>query len=60
MLGIAALEVMNRFNQRTVLSVGTTRAAEVYQKEVFRLACSVSNIDNFVQLSSLTLSSIRS
>jgi hypothetical protein len=43
MLGVAALEVMNRFNQRTVLSVGTTRAAEVYQKEVFRLACLVSN-----------------
>lgn len=34
---------MSRFNERTVLSVGTTQAAAVYQKEVFRLACSVSN-----------------
>jgi hypothetical protein len=42
MLGLAALEVMNRFNERTVLSVGTRQAAQVYQKEVFRLACSVS------------------
>lgn len=43
MLGVAAFEVMSRFNERTVLSVGTTQAAAVYQKEVFRLACSVSN-----------------
>lgn len=43
MLSLAALEVMSRFNERTVLSVGTTQAAAVYQKEVFRLACSVSN-----------------
>jgi hypothetical protein len=42
MLGLAALEVMNRFNERTVLSVGTRQAAQVYQKEVFRLACTVS------------------
>jgi len=61
MLGIAALEVMNRFNQRTVLSVGTTKAAEVYQKEVFRLACSVSIRNQpFVHFGSLILFSIRS
>jgi hypothetical protein len=61
MLGIAALEVMNRFNQRTVLSVGTTRAAEVYQKEVFRLACSVSNsINPFVRQINLIVFSIHS
>lgn len=61
MLGVAALEVLNRFNQRTVLSVGTTRAAEVYQKEVFRLACSVSNsINPFVRQIKLILFSIHS
>jgi hypothetical protein len=42
MLGMAALEVLHRFNQRTVLSVGTTQVAQLYQKEVFHLACSVS------------------
>jgi hypothetical protein len=42
MLGMAALEVMHRFNARTVLSVGTTQVAKLYQKEVFHLACMVS------------------
>jgi hypothetical protein len=60
MLGVAALEVMSRFNQRTVLSVGTTKAAEVYQKEVFRLACSVSIIKGLIiRIGSLTIFSIR-
>lgn len=61
MLGVAAFEVMSRFNERTVLSVGTTQAAAVYQREVFRLACSVSNSKHlFAQTSSLTVFSIRS
>lgn len=41
-LGMAALEVLHKFNERTVLSVGTTQVASLYQKEVFHLACSVS------------------
>ena len=49
-LSLAALEVMGRFNQRTVLSVGTTQAAAVYQKEVFRLACSVSSSKHLIML----------
>ena len=61
MLSLSALEVMSRFNERTVLSVGTTQAAAVYQKEVFRLACSVSNSKHtFMQLGNLTVFSIRS
>ena len=60
-LGIAALEVMSRFNQRTVLSVGTTQAAAIYQKEVFSLACSVSNSKRLsVQKGNLTVFSIHS
>ncbi|GAB7323373.1 hypothetical protein MBLNU13_g05833t2 [Cladosporium sp. NU13] len=47
-LSLAALEVLGRFNQRTVLSVGTTQAAAVYQKEVFRLACSVRSSKHLI------------
>lgn len=39
---IAELEVLARFNERTVLSVGTRQAAKIYQREVFELACTVS------------------
>jgi hypothetical protein len=61
MLGVAAFEVMSRFNERTVLSVGTTQAATVYQREIFRLACSVSNGKRrSVRTCSLTVSSIHS
>ena len=61
MLGVAALEVMFRFNQRTVLSVGPTQAAAVYQKEVLPLACSVSNCKHSsVQTNSLIVFSIHS
>lgn len=60
-LSLAALEVMSRFNERTVLSIGTTQAAAVYQKEVFRLACSVSNSTRLIaRMDSLTVFSIHS
>ena len=42
MQGFAALEVLQKFNERTVLSVGTGQVARLYQKEIFHLACSVS------------------
>lgn len=42
MQGFAALGVLQKFNERTVLSVGTTSVAKLYQKEIFHLACSVS------------------
>lgn len=38
---IADLQVLARFNERTVLSVGTRQAAKIYQREVFQLACTV-------------------
>lgn len=40
--GIAELEILRKFNERTVLSVGTAQAAKIYQREVFQLACTVS------------------
>lgn len=38
---MAELEILARFNERTVLSVGTRQAAKIYQREVFELACMV-------------------
>lgn len=38
---IADLQILARFNERTVLSVGTRQAAKIYQREVFQLACTV-------------------
>lgn len=40
--GMAELEILRRFNERTVLSVGTHQAARIYQRQVFQLACTVS------------------
>lgn len=39
---LSKLKVFKRFNERTVLSVGTKQSARIYQQEVFRLACRVS------------------
>jgi len=40
--GISELDIFQRFNERTVLSVGTTQSTRIYQREIFQLACSVS------------------
>ena len=36
------LEIFQRFNERTVLSVGNSQTSQIYQREIFQLACSVS------------------
>lgn len=43
---LSKLKVFTRFNERTVLSVGTKQSARIYQQEVFRLACRVSTYDS--------------
>jgi hypothetical protein len=40
--GRAELEIFQRFNERTVLSVGSSQTSQYYQREIFQLACSVS------------------
>jgi hypothetical protein len=40
-LGITDLELLAKFRERTVLSVGTKDASDIYQREIFRLACAV-------------------
>jgi len=41
--GRSELEIFQRFNERTVLSIGTSKTAQTYQREIFQLACSVSD-----------------
>ena len=36
------LDLLTRFQTRTILTMGTARSAPVYQKEVFAMACIVS------------------
>ena len=36
------LELLSRFQARTVLTIGTAQASHIYQKEVIELACAVS------------------
>lgn len=36
------LELLNRFQTRTILTIGSSKAAPIYQYELFRLGCSVS------------------
>jgi hypothetical protein len=40
--GRPELEIFQRFNERTVLSVGNSQTSRIYQREIFQLACSVS------------------
>jgi hypothetical protein len=40
--GRSELEIFQRFNERTVLSVGNSQTSQIYQREIFQLACSVS------------------
>ncbi|KAM0721039.1 hypothetical protein Q7P37_003324 [Cladosporium fusiforme] len=45
---MAALEILAKFNERTVLSVGTNQAAKIYQREVFQLACTYPFLQHIV------------
>jgi hypothetical protein len=57
--GRSELEIFQRFNARTVLSVGSSQTAQIYQREIFQLACSVSGIrpsTNRIALTVLTVS----
>ena len=40
-VGRPELEIFQRFNERTVLSVGSASTSKIYQREIFQLACSV-------------------
>lgn len=42
--GISELEIFQRFNERTVLSVGSSSTAQIYQREIIQLACCVSRV----------------
>ncbi|KAL1584426.1 hypothetical protein WHR41_06348 [Cladosporium halotolerans] len=46
--GMAELEILKRFNERTVLSVGTHQAARIYQRQVFQLACTYPFLEHIV------------
>jgi hypothetical protein len=36
------LELLSKFQARTVLTIGTDKSSRIYQNEVIKLACSVS------------------
>ena len=38
------LEIFQRFNERTVLSVGSSQTSQIYQREIVQLACCVSRV----------------
>jgi hypothetical protein len=42
--GRSELEIFQRFNERTVLSVGSSQTAKIYQREIIQLACCVRSV----------------
>ena len=46
-LDMSDLERLGRFQTRTVLTMGTAKSFPVYQKELFRLACSVGILNTY-------------
>jgi hypothetical protein len=54
-VGRSELEIFQRFNERTVLSVGSASTSKIYQREIIQLACSVGRAPRTPKLKPMAL-----
>jgi hypothetical protein len=45
-LDVQELELLNKFQTRTVLTIGTDKGSHVFQSVIIKLACSVSTLSS--------------